>query len=638
MTRTLIQRIKEELNPAVGKSVASLIKTNSSDQKDVKIFVPTWFYIDGLETFNQDLAFSIHDGVNIVHAASHQGKTTFLNALFYALTGSFDTPRRRISYLCSRIREDSDTLTLRIQFTPTKKEDDSLEMTKLLTKSRKIKLIQLENIKKRQEGAFTSRPLNDMDKIENFLLQSGNFSNKKELDDFYSVFFFNEFQECLLDDKYRGQENGHFLRRFLQKISGQQQAIDIRQQVDDIIRQKTRLLNDYKRTINNMKTVMEITDDNFPMKNETLENLLEEKKKLEAILEDTLRQKKESITEKMSTLNDLIQEKVQIQVKIQQIEDELSRYSSLSSRQKRREQVLCVLCDEYIPKSIIQQRVANDHCPLCGIGSLYINVSDVQNLKEEKARLESILSKIDEQLKQHSSLDVDHVNDLENQIFDIKSSIETLNIRIEMIKRKKDINSLREQLSQKSHQKNELTSELHQWKKARAIIQEEYNMTLRNIITSLNKRFSQLQNAFFDNILVKFSSDLSLKTLGRGKFLDFSQAERKLLEITFRLAMVDVLFMELQKPSFLIIETPEQDLDIDYKEILADMFASYHAVATSKPSDNHVGFRLIISVVDPTFIKLVENKSKELQILPLYQHSTTRSKNQQSSLTHFFST
>ncbi len=632
MTGNITNWLKSEISDSTIKIIQQLVK--ETGHKSFDLLIPSWFLVSGITTFDGDVSFQIAPGLNVVFAASHHGKTTFLNSLFFTLSNSFDLPTRRISYLSTRIANKSRQIILRTHLLS--KIYGKIEISKTITHGGKIKNVTIQKLSRNVERVLSSNSTDESKITEKKLLESGHFNNWKEFANFYSIFFFGEFPQHLLDEKYRGMNSSAFLRKFWHEVSGNHKARKILDHLDFLIRTKTRRLNEHKKTHEILKRFVDNTSSKAIVVNEPSDEIISERiNQLEKKLKQLTRERQQQADDNKNHLDELINNKLQIQEEINRIESELTRYKRLDGNQKVYE-LFCPLCEDNLPKKIILRRIEEDTCPLCGSGSLYVDVSVILDLEDEKLRLLDQLSIIENKLQDFFQKRTDRSLDIEEQILNIKSQLEALTIQKNSLSEKKHWKNMVNQIEQKTASITPLSKEVTELKKAKKIIQEEYDKNILNITRSLNRRFIQLQSALFNNILVQIDDHFKTKTLKHNTFTDFSNTERKLLEICFRLAICDTLFTQCSKPSFLILETPEQDLDQTYKDLLAEMLASYHETFNL---NQELALRLIISIVDGDFLRNLNaktNSASEINVLPLHKYSTTTTERQQALLTTFF--
>ncbi len=186
------------------------------------------------------------------------------------------------------------------------------------------------------------------------------------------------------------------------------------------------------------------------------------------------------------------------------------------------------------------------------------------------------------------------------------------------------ITALHDHSKQLSIKREKLESKIHDLEQIQSFLSNEIRNRTEFILHETNNHFTTMQTRVF-NFERPF---LTLEEFGnlnidrRSKFDDFSAAEQKILEILFRIAMIITI---LPENGFLLLETPSEDLDQEYKhKILQELM-----MASKK-------LKLILTETNPKFTHAMKRVTSA-KILDLTEYATLApTRLEQTSLDTYF--
>ncbi|MFX0117272.1 MAG: AAA family ATPase [Candidatus Hodarchaeota archaeon] len=187
------------------------------------------------------------------------------------------------------------------------------------------------------------------------------------------------------------------------------------------------------------------------------------------------------------------------------------------------------------------------------------------------------------------------------------------------------VQALQQQLENLTNEEQNLLSHLNGLEQIKSFLTSEMEKRAQRFIDEINRHYEILQLRIFNSkqALLKIGELGKLDIAKRSKFDDFSKAEQKLLEILFRVA---IMAMFRPEKGFLVLETPSEDLDQEYKQLLAQEL-------TQIAQDGH---RLVCTETNPKFVQALTRQC-QAAVLDLSEHATLpTSKLEQTSLDYFF--
>ncbi len=170
-----------------------------------------------------------------------------------------------------------------------------------------------------------------------------------------------------------------------------------------------------------------------------------------------------------------------------------------------------------------------------------------------------------------------------------------------------------------------LTSRLSRLDQIKSFLTQEMEQRALSIIDEINRQFEILQLRVFNikQAMLRIVELGKLNIAKRTKFDDFSKAEQKLLEILFRIALMRVFH---PNKGLLVLETPSEDLDQEYKQARVQELAN----VTSK------GYNLVCTETNPKFVQALKRQCGAA-IIDLSEHAAlSATKLEQTSLDYYF--
>lgn len=191
--------------------------------------------------------------------------------------------------------------------------------------------------------------------------------------------------------------------------------------------------------------------------------------------------------------------------------------------------------------------------------------------------------------------------------------------------RKDVVRALEQHFEDLKTEKKELARQLDEIEQIKSFVTGEMQQRSRHFIDVINQHFEAVQLRIFDSkqALLQLGNLGKLSITKRTKFDDFSKAEQKLLEISFRLSFISVSHLD---KGFLVLETPSEDLDQEYKQLLVQELARF----------SREGHRLVCTETNPRFVQALKRQCSAA-VLDLSEHAAlSATKLEQTSLDYFY--
>lgn len=191
--------------------------------------------------------------------------------------------------------------------------------------------------------------------------------------------------------------------------------------------------------------------------------------------------------------------------------------------------------------------------------------------------------------------------------------------------RKDVVRALEQHFERLSIEIKELARQFDEIKQIKSFLTDEMEQRSQHFIDAINQHFEAVQVRIFDSkqALLHLGNLGKLIIAKRTKYDDFSKAEQKLLEVLFRLSFISVSHHDR---GFLVLETPSEDLDQEYKQLLVQELARF----------SRDGHRLICTETNPRFVQALKRQCSAT-VVDLSEHAAlSATKLEQTSLDYFY--
>ncbi|MFX0116597.1 MAG: AAA family ATPase [Candidatus Hodarchaeota archaeon] len=191
--------------------------------------------------------------------------------------------------------------------------------------------------------------------------------------------------------------------------------------------------------------------------------------------------------------------------------------------------------------------------------------------------------------------------------------------------RKDVVRALEQHFERLSIEEKELVRQLDETEQIKSFITNEMEQRSQHFIDMINQHFEAVQVRIFDSKqpMLQLGDLGKLNITKRTKYDDFSKAEQKLLEILFRLSFISVSHLD---KGYLLLETPSEDLDQEYKQLLVQELARF----------SREGHRLVCTETNPRFAQALKHQCSAA-VLDLSEHAAlSTTKLEQTSLDYFY--
>lgn len=262
---------------------------------------------------------------------------------------------------------------------------------------------------------------------------------------------------------------------------------------------------------------------------------------------------------------------------------------------KKQECCLCGSAGHYIVESI-DKNIYKDNCPLCNTSINESKKSEQSGLlKEIEKNDKSILKKSNELTALTKDIDA-KLLELEKSEFEFdkaKKAIGEFNKDYPTIAFKNSGNeSVKSLIGQYTDQYNSFVKESKDEYKERDKLKPRYGILLKKVEASYKEAeklfvpiFKKLAKSFIGldlNIHVKRSEKtiklvLELNETARTESFQLSESQRFFLDIALRMSLA-VFLSKTNNPASMLIDTPEGSLDIAYESRVGDMFAKFATI------------------------------------------------------------
>ncbi|MFX0116819.1 MAG: AAA family ATPase [Candidatus Hodarchaeota archaeon] len=213
----------------------------------------------------------------------------------------------------------------------------------------------------------------------------------------------------------------------------------------------------------------------------------------------------------------------------------------------------------------------------------------------------------------------------ENAVLQNESNLRAILKELDNATRKDVVRALEQQFERLNTEERDLSSHLNCLEQIKSFLTIEMQQRAQKYIQEINQLYESSQLRIFDSkqALLKLGTLGSLIIPKRTKYDDFSRAEQKLLEILFRLSFMRMFYPDR---GFLVLETPSEDLDQEYKLSLIQELARMSLE----------GYRIACSETNPKFVQALKRHCSAT-VLDLSEHAALSStKLEQTSLDYFY--
>ena len=251
----------------------------------------------------------------------------------------------------------------------------------------------------------------------------------------------------------------------------------------------------------------------------------------------------------------------------------------------RNDEFHCDLCDSSINITQAKERLANNLCPVCGqYTEIAIIMREYQENRQKIFKLRKELENYLQDTTVKSKEGEIHTTDSEIKLEQLLKKIQAYDREIYELedervrltrensalnpgKNTEIVNDLQKQI-EKAQQQMEIFDELYKATK------EYLDTTTADFIDAVNERFAYFQRELFDRAKWILSPNYNILADDGQEFRDLSHGEKNLLDIAFRLAVIEVLYNR-NIPVFLLIDTPEEGLDKAFYTRLQNLLKDY---------------------------------------------------------------
>ncbi|MFX0063220.1 MAG: hypothetical protein ACFFC7_13675 [Candidatus Hermodarchaeota archaeon] len=634
----ILQLAHERIGPHATDILTTLFE--STKEKSFNLIIPKSLELVGLSTYSREVDFKIKRGLNFVFGGAHNGKTTIFNAIHFGLLGTFPSSGQTSKYFTNRLSSPPN-FYLKLMV-----DSSAGELT--LTRSTKRDRSKLEaSILKHESLSNAERLLMDstktFDQTQALILELTGISDINFLTDIYQLFFYNEERNYTLGSRFRGDPGYIYRSRVLMTLCGYEVVNQILTQTDLHLKNLKSELRTLKTKISSLKTLIpdekEVVSSSktLPTLRKRLSSLDEERNRLNKKL-NSLLSKEQPQKDELAYLNKLLKERDGIIQESIQLQHEFENLDQLIQSTQEKQEWTCPACQDVLNQTITLKRVQEGYCPLCGIGHPEISPDARSRLMAQIKELETQISEKTAKIRQASTSNIDpavteEIRLITPQLSQLETEIATIQKEIFELSNQVTKNQgvgiqIHQELANLETQSREFSPDIETYERIREFLLQQVADLTKELYQQLTKRFGQLQTSMFGKILSQLNEDFTLDNTGRERFEDFSKTEKKILEILFRLAVVETAVnMEIFSEGFLIIETPTQDLDSTYTDALALLFNGY--ISSNLP------IRLVITTLDVNFLKsCLRDESGNILMLP--EITTTATPRQMKKLDDYF--
>lgn len=559
---------------------------------------------------------SINDGVYCLAGANGLGKTTFLNAINYGLTGIVLEPDRTMyspgeivnenkiytdSYFSGRLlKKDEKKAEIEIVFSVNRK---FFRIIRGFVNREELKLFEIYNIDERKKitsfiNTKSESPIQLNALYQKHLAQEIGFSD-------FDYFIFYQLYVLTFDEARRmifwdDRASSHALAiAFNSDPRDANRIADLTRRME---KHESNARNTRWQATQAKNKIEELTQKNAKKKTADSEGveleynrLYKDLQKIEKLYSNT-KIEFDSMLKKQSHLNSEIMQLKMEHTKL------FSRYSKPRSvllenanvqlSLKKHECCLCGSYGNYIIDNI-EKNIHKESCPLCNTG---INTSN----SAEQNKLLKIIEKNDISISAKNS----ELEDLFMELEGKRLEIEKLEIQLNNVRSKiQDFTEDYPDLSFKGTGSQNLNNLIEQYKsqfilfdkeaideyKKRDKLKPEYEKLLQKVESAYKDAekvfvpiFKKLAKSFIGydlNIQPKRDSKtiklvLELKDTARTESSQLSESQRFFLDIALRMSL-SIFLSKKESPGTMLVDTPEGSLDIAYESRVGNMFAEF---------------------------------------------------------------
>ncbi len=555
----------------------------------------------------------VNEGVYCLAGANGLGKTTFLNALNYGLTGMVLEPNKEVLSPGEIIKENKRFTDRYFSGRIKKKYEKNAEIEMLLKiKNKYYKIVRgffekdslrsLEIFSKKNKKKIPLMCTSDLSPKELKKVYEKEISEDIGINNFdYYMFFqlyvltFDENRRMIFWDD---RASSHTLSiAFNTSIKDAEKLIDIKRQMEKHESNGRNARWQATQTKNKLNKLFET--------NKEKKNQKDAEKEYKQLLceHEEIEKEYKNITIEYDTL---LKKQSYLNSEIMHIRNEHSKLFSIYSEPRSKllkntyvkmslDKKECLICNAKSNQVIdkVKNNLYKDKCPLC-------DTSIRDDKKQEQKKLLSMIDKNDRKLAKKN----DALENLTLEVSGKKLQADKVEFEFnDVIKKKNEFEKHNPFISSKSTGNESLDYIIKQYKeqfkshdreskeeyKKRDKLIPKYNR-LQNDIESAYKEaefefvptFQRLAKSFIGyNLNIKFAKDnknmklvLELQESARTESFQLSESQRFFLDIALRMSLA-IYLSKKGNEATMIIDTPEGSLDIAYESRVGEMFASF---------------------------------------------------------------
>jgi len=574
------------------------------------------FSLYSKDKVNYEVNEIINNGVYCLAGANGLGKTTFLNAINYGLTGIVLEPNKEVfspeeiirnnkiytdRYFSGRIKErDKRVAQIEITFSINQRFFRIIRGFFEREELRLFEIYTVENDKKIPHLRNKSQSPTELNSNYQQLLISEIGFDKFEYFIFYQLYIltFDENRRMMFWDERASQHT--MALAFNTNSEDADKVIRFKRQIE---KHESDGRNLRWQATQVKKKIEELLQKNKKGKDSKLEELEKEYFDLYKSAEkaeknyNNIKTEYDTLLKTQSHLNSEIMQLKMEQKKLYSVyskpRSKLLENTNIQLSIRKQDCCLCGSVGSHIVESI-ERNILKDECPLCNTA---INESN----SEEQANLLKLIQENDGELSEKNS----KLEDLLLEANGKKSEFEKAEFEFEKISKR--INSFEEENSELSfrspNNKKNINSLVEQYKeqfaqldkesidsyKKRDKLKPQYETLLSKIETSYKEAeidfvpiFKKLAESFI-GLNLNINSDrtnksiklvIALKDTARTESSQLSESQRFFLDIALRMSL-GIFLSKQGNEATMLIDTPEGSLDIAYESRVGDMFATY---------------------------------------------------------------
>jgi DNA repair exonuclease SbcCD ATPase subunit len=612
-----LSHMKDKLSPTEYNHLSQAV--NETPQNAIRLPSLRKLKIANLNLFSKDFDLVLGDGLNIIYGGNRNGKTTVANSIEFGIFGIFQHTH---SYFASRILNPGKPVKIEVEVRLGSSSATIRREISQASASHKARLTFFG------EPLFDKGPSIEGPTDVQLELQQKIGCAIQEAHEVFDAFYLREVpRNYHLSSRIGDDIGSEVRRRILYRL------IDS-DRFNRIIAYCKSKCDELHRSISLDST--ELAQINSESDNQRAGRIEKIRADLKYIDEQfsKLSELKKIIFEDMNGLlraskpdNDLMETQFELAGITSAVTTKAQGYERLKSATNiGAEKVTCETCGQDYTQEAYE-RTSNNKCMTCGS-----SISQEQ-LVQIAADLDD-LRKREQSVKRKSDLKFSEIEQSTNQVQELQKKLDSVVSEMENLSSSKtELQSelLRATNAVGKERIDQLIASIEEEKEREAIWNKVFTKTLEyasknssNVIKELNKRFL----AYTSDIVEGsdgFAFDNSLNLVDRsGRSVSFehlSHGEKNLLEIAYRLSLIEIALQKKTiEEGFLILETPEEALDITYRDNLAKIFSS---VKESK-------LKLIVTTSDRDSI--MKLKPSISTVTDLVKMSTFVSKQQEKQL------